>query len=87
MATATLISTHISTVGADQRVYRLDPPYEGQEYVVVSGISGPYAVETYIFPGDETGDITDFGELPGSFRGGVDHTFALKGPGYDEVVS
>lgn len=56
---------------------------EVNDYVVVSAavamFSGP---ETYIFGTDENGDRTDFGELPGSFRGALDHEAALKGAGY-----
>lgn len=93
MKTATLIKTQESPAGADQRVYRLNPPHvetdwEGtqttHEIVVVSGVyamfSGP---ETYIFPGNADGEITDFGELKGSFRAAIDHELALRGMGYE----
>ena len=88
MKTATLLKTQESEVGADQRVYRLDPPHvedgETHDIVVVSAVyalfSGP---ETYIFPGTADGEITDFGELAGSFRGSIDHEEALRGMGYE----
>jgi hypothetical protein len=74
-------------------LFKLDPPmalrdWDGNEtgtteFVVVSAtvamFSGP---ETYIFPGDEVGNVTDWGELDGSYRGGFDHEEALKGAGY-----
>ena len=88
MKTATLLKTQTSEAGADQRVYRLDPPHvedgETHDIVVVSAVyalfSGP---ETYIFPGTVDGEVTDFGELAGSFRGSIDHEEALRGMGYE----
>ena len=93
MKTATLLKTQTSEANAEQRVYRLDPPHveadwEGEEHthdtVVVSAVyamfSGP---ETYIFPGTADGEITDWGELEGSYRGGLDHEEALRGMGYE----
>ena len=78
----------------DARLYRVDPPLADEpwddeeptkyEYVIVSAamamFSGP---ETYIFGADENGEVVDWGELPGSFRGGLDHAAALKGAGYE----
>jgi hypothetical protein len=72
------------------RLYRLDPPLRDEyaengpfEYVVVSAtnayMTGP---ETYIFPADEKGEITSWGELEGSFRGSLDHEKALRNAGY-----
>lgn len=42
---------------------------------VISRITGP---ETYIFGADEDGAIVDWAELPGSYRGGLDHAQALS---------
>ena len=73
----------------DGRVYRCDPPMETEdggttEHVWVSAAyvaySGP---ETYIFASDEKGNVTNWGELPGSYRGGMDHETALTGAGYE----
>lgn len=48
-------------------------------YVVVSAtnvmLSGP---ETYIFPADESGNILDWREMTGSYRGDLDHAEALR---------
>jgi hypothetical protein len=79
----------------DARLYRVDPPVEridwssGEEkqtlhdYVVVSAVvamfSGP---ETYIFPASADGEVVDWLELNGSFRGGLDHGSALGQAGY-----
>lgn len=74
-------------------LYRLDPPLEARdwrnnlegtyEYVIVSAaddkFSGP---ETYLFPADETGEIVNWDELDGSYKGGFDHARALAGAGY-----
>ena len=83
--TATLIDTYTTHVGAAQRTYRLDPPMEAlHEYVVVSAVVAPVTgPETYIFEGDADGNVTDWGELPGSFRGDFDHERALRNAGYE----
>lgn len=78
-------------------LYKLDPPMKytkwdfetdeeveyKTEYVVVSPanvmFSGP---ETYIFASDENGEVTDWMELAGSFRGGLNRERALNKAGY-----
>ena len=42
--------------------------------------------ETYIFPADEDGNVLDWGELEGSYRGGMDHEEALHNAGYEIVA-
>ena len=69
------------------KVYRLDPPLTDgttkHEYVWVSATDVPYTgPETYIFGSDEHGRVTDWLELDGSYRGGLDHEEALRGAGY-----
>lgn len=80
----------------DARLYRVSPPMAGRswmsdetathDYVVVSAadvmFSGP---ETYIFPADEDGNVVDWGEVDGSFRGALDHERALHEAGYTVV--
>lgn len=52
-------------------------------YVVVSAADVPYSgPETYIFPSNEKGTILKYTELPGSFRGALDHARALRNAGY-----
>lgn len=64
-------------------LYRLEPPLEEHELVVVSAALVPYSgPETYIFPADADGDIASFGELEGSYRGDLSHAVALQGAGY-----
>lgn len=57
------------------------------EYVWVSAahvvFSGP---ETYIFPCNAEGEVTNWGELPGSFKGDLDHEEALRGAGYEVIA-
>lgn len=78
-----------SPTGAAQKLYKLSEPYEVKdwngevertiEYLVVSAVSVLGTPETYIFPADENGEVVDWGELPGSFKGGFDHERAIAG--------
>lgn len=91
MSTATLVKDKPSgIIGAvQQSLYRLDPPMQTPEggtteYVWVSAIDAMFTgAETYIFACDEDGEVTDWLELPGSYRGGYDHAEALRGAGYE----
>lgn len=59
------------------------PPLEGNTFVVVSAAFVPYTgPETYIFPSDSRGVITSWGEMKGSYRGGLSHEKALTRAGY-----
>jgi len=90
---ATFIKTLNGFTG-DASLYRLSPKlkvepswegdFEGEfEYVVVSATVAMFSgSETYIFPSDENGEVVDWGELEGSFRGALDHKEALAGAGY-----
>ena len=70
-------------------LYKLSEPLVGYEYVVVSAAKdfkdqyNNMIGETYIFGSDETGKIKSFLELPGSYKGGLDHQKALNDAGYD----
>ena len=64
------------------RVYELTPPLDGHKYVWVSAVVAP---ETFIFPSNRRGDVSDWGELPGSIKGVLDHEAALKEAGYTVV--
>ena len=80
----------------DARLFQVSPPVsydydydteqnqKSTEYVVVSAadvvFSGP---ETYIFPANEQGEVVDWSELEGSYRGGLDHRQALENAGYE----
>ena len=64
------------------RLYAMIPAYCGHDFVVVSGIHNAFTTETYIFPSNSEGMVTDWGELQGSFKGDVDHALALRNAGY-----
>lgn len=67
----------------DARLYKVSPPLEGNAYVVVSATVAAFSgAETYIFPGNEKGEVVEWGELEGSFRGALDHEKALANAGY-----
>ena len=74
MKNAHVLSRSITDVGAVQFLVHVPDLYLGEyEYVVVSAVSVPHSgPETYLFPSDQDGDITDWGELPGSQRGTLD---------------
>ena len=65
-------------------LYKLDPPMKGGiEFVIVSATTAMFSgAETYIFSADIKGEIVDWSELYGSYRGGLSHVEALKGAGY-----
>jgi hypothetical protein len=74
----------------DARVYELSSPmtWDGgaTDYVIVSATVVPFSgPETYIFPADADGEVLAWGELDGSFQGGLDHERALNGAGYEVV--
>ena len=87
---ATKVLEQISESGAEQKCYRLSESIkvdDGKEtnYVIVSAVVAYSGPETYIFPSNELGEITDYGELEGSFRGALNHEQALKGLGVTEI--
>ena len=55
------------------------------QYVIVSAVVAYSGPETYIFPADRNGKFLDWGELNGSFQGGLDHKKALNGLGFKIV--
>lgn len=52
-------------------------------HVVVSATTFFCAPETYIFPASGSGEVVDWGELAGSYRGGLDIGQALRNAGYE----
>ena len=96
MNTATFVRS-IGGKPGDMRLYRCAPFFKDEEYddnkkeyvdvlheyVVVSAASVPFSgPETYIFPSNKDGKVTDWGELTGSYRGGLSHDEALERAGY-----
>ena len=86
--TATFLRDVNHAARGDQRLYRMNPPLEGHEYVVASAVDlsiiGPLlGAEVYLFPSDEHGEIQDWGPLTGSMRGTMRHEDALENAGYE----
>jgi len=83
MMEAKLLKHDLAGFQGSANLYQVDPPLDGHEYVVVSAAMVPFSgPETYIFPASKEGIIYNFGELEGSYRGGLDHEIALKNAGY-----
>lgn len=58
-------------------------PKPTTSYVIVSATHALYTEpETYIFPANQEGEILDWSELDGSYRGGLSHDEALKDAGF-----
>jgi hypothetical protein len=77
--------------GGSMKLFRVSPPVnyrDGEEtnYLIVSAIPSAFDTgnpETYIFPANKKGEIVSWGELEGSYRGGMSHEKALLGLGYE----
>jgi len=73
----------IKDVNNHQILWEVLPRIEGNKYVITSTsnvqFTGP---ETYMFAADEKGNIIDWGELPGSYRGKLDHKKCFESIGY-----
>lgn len=80
------VATHVRDTCEGKKVFRMSPPLDGHEHVIVSAanalLSGP---ETYIFGCDKDGRVVDWSELDGSFKGGLSHDQALRNAGYVAV--
>jgi len=84
--TATFLGRVNPDANGYQKLYRLDPPLDGNEHVVTSAVTvfGPWGgPETYIFPADSEGIVMSWLELDGSYKGGLDHEEALTNAGYE----
>lgn len=85
--TARFVRTLTGFTG-DARLYELSEPHEGygeraDTHVVVSAVVTYGGAETYIFPANADGEVTSWGEIPGSFKGALDHERALREAGYE----
>jgi hypothetical protein len=90
MNTAKLVKTCVLRENA--HLYHVTPPMEygwgnvnqaTTEYVIVSAVNIPFGgPETYIFAANAAGEVIEWAELPGSYRGGLNHTEALRRAGY-----
>lgn len=97
MKTATLIKDRLTDFTGHAALYKLSEPLkafdwdgklEGEyEYVVVSATSAWLGgSETYIFPSNKDGEVVDWRELKGSYRGGMSHETAINGAGYKLIA-
>lgn len=95
---ATLVINKLDGWNGDARLYKLSVPMKYQElyeqvekdcgYVIVSAVIAPYSgPETYMFAAHESGEPINFLELPGSFKGHLDHELALANAGYSVATS
>lgn len=86
MNKATQIASGEHSTGVSQvtwAAYRCEPPYLGEyAHVRISAANVMGNPETYVFPADSTGKITDYGELDASFKGACDIARALEEMGY-----
>lgn len=87
MKTTVLIRQLPFNGAAEQKLWHVDPPVKYQdydttketEYVISSATDVPFSgPETYIFPANEKGEVIHWGELSGSYKGGLDHDEAIK---------
>jgi len=84
-ATATELR-RLTGYNGDARLYRMTPPHKGHRYVIASAAAAYGNHETYLFPADASGEVTDWTELPGSLKGQLDHAAALEAAGYQVVT-
>ena len=83
MNTATKVK-NLPRWDGEAAVYRLDPPYRGEEYVVASSIylpKSPWKEETVIFPSTEAGEVPAYSEL--AIVKEYSHAAALASIGYE----
>ena len=81
---ATLIKDNLPDFQGHAALYRVNPPHEGNEFVIASAVNAIYTgPETYLFPADADGRVIGWwNELEGSYRGGLSHAIALGRAGY-----
>lgn len=71
----------------DARLFKVEPPYGGHSYLVVSAALVPFSGhETYIFHADADGEVTDWCEMEGSRKGSHSHPSVLGAIGYSVAV-
>ena len=66
---------------------RVGDTKRGRKYnhIVVSAVNSRWTTETYIFPSNQNGEILDYTELHGSYKGDTNIDRALAYGGYEVV--
>jgi hypothetical protein len=81
--TAVLVSNRLSGFRRHAALYRVTPPMQGHQFVVVAWAhemsTGP---KTNVFGADANGKVVDWTPLPGSMSGDHNHTEVLAKAGY-----
>ena len=83
MNTATKVK-NLRRWSGEATVYRLDPPYRGEEYVVVSSVhlpKSPWKEETMIFASTGAGEVPSYSDL--AMVKEYSHAAALAVIGYE----
>lgn len=74
----------IKNINETKILWSVFPRISGHKLVITSAQSVPYTgPETYMFGADENGNIVSWEELPGSYRGDLEHRFCFLNIGYD----
>ncbi len=84
MKTATFIKTlPVICTGVSEQLWKMEPPLEENEFVITSGVNAfGMGNETFIFAASEDGKVTSYLDLPGSCRGEINHSLAIRNAGY-----
>ncbi len=71
----------------DAGLYLVDPPMNGNDYVVVSAVfaTDTGRPETYVFPATDAGCVKSWNQLDCSRRGVFSHDEILSGAGYERT--
>ena len=80
---AILVKDNLPDFTGHAALYRMEPPLDGREFVIASAANAMFiGPETYLFPADADGEVVDWVEMDGSYRGGLSHAKAFAGAGY-----
>lgn len=80
---ARLLKSNLRGFTGTAHLYKLRPSHERAKFVVVSQTNAMFTgAETYIFPANRKGEVTNWGELSGSVRGSYSPESVLESLGY-----
>lgn len=81
---AILVKSGLENFRGNAALYKCEPPYDGNEYVIAS-TSSFFGVETYLFTSNENAEVLSWTELEGSARGVGLHEWVWSSIGYQVV--